>query len=292
MNAALDTAWRIEPFGHDRWPQCRAELLRGYPASSAAWWQAGYRRSIDVPTNRPDHPAGLLLHGPQGLVGVTMLYASERPGAPGTGPQLHVNLSSWAMAPGAREKALWFARRGLDDPAAVYSSLTPAMATAGILRRLRFEPISQQLVLCVTPRLALRQDARGRVLDAATTLAELKSDPMHRLLEDHHRLGCLVAAVETPNGLLPVVFRARRRARRIRVADLIYTPSTAALTRAVGPLSRFLLKRGYPLLEFEADQYLPIEFPATRLFRLRLARGPYPRQGVDHLYSELVYLHR
>jgi hypothetical protein len=284
-----DAGFGIETFGPSHWPQALAQLLKGYPGTAAAWWQAGFERSLRVPTNRPDQPIGMLLHGPSGLVGVTMLYASERPSEGAGSPQLHINLSSWAMAPQARERALWFARRGLANPDAVYSSLTPIVATAGILRRLKFAPVSQQRVVCFTPRLAR---AGERVLGPEATLAELEGHPMQPLLADHHRLGCLVCAVQTPSGWMPVVLRLCRRAFGLPSAEIIYASSTAAVARAVAPLSRFLLARGFPFMEFEADAYLPIEFAATRLFRLRLARGPYPRHGIDHLYSELVYLHR
>lgn len=283
-----DAGYGIEPFGPGDWPTALAQLLKGYPGSAQSWWQAGFERMRRVPGNRADHPIGLLLHGPDGLVGVALLFGSGRPAHGDAAGPLWINLSSWAILPQARDRALWFARRGLSEPGAVYTSLTPIAATAGILRRLGFEPVSQQLVLGVTPKLA-----RGgsHVLGGAQALVALRDHAMAPILEDHHRLGCLVCAVEGRAGWLPVVLRRRYRS-VFPVAEVIYTPSTAGIAREIGSLARFLLLRGYPMVEFEADAYMPIEFAATRLFRLRMARGPYPRQGIDHLYSELVYLHR
>jgi len=60
----------------------------------------------------------------------------------------------------------------------------------------------------------------------------------------------------------------------------------------VGALANGLLRRGFAMLEFEADEALVPEFPCTRLFVRRFARGNYNSAGIDHLYSELVYLHR
>lgn len=288
--------YAIEAFGAARWPVARQALMRGYPGSSEAWWQAGFERTQAVPGNAPDQPLGMLLHGPTGIAGVVMLYASRRVTALPGSPQLHVNLSSWAMVPESREQAIWFVRRALHEPDAVYSSLTPITATARILKRMKFQTISHQLVLSVTPRLALSASPAAavspRVLGAAATLGALRDDPIHPALVDHDRLGCVVCSVETHDGLLPLVFRCRLRSLKLPVAELIYTPSVAALCAVVRPLSRFLLRRGFPLMEFEANEDAAIDFRAVRLFRRRLASGPYPKHGIDHLYSELVYLHR
>jgi hypothetical protein len=44
------------------------------------------------------------------------------------------------------------------------------------------------------------------------------------------------------------------------------------------------------LLEFEANENELIDIRCTRLFRRRFAKGAYQPKGINHLYSELVYL--
>jgi len=72
----------------------------------------------------------------------------------------------------------------------------------------------------------------------------------------------------------------------------MYTPLQSAVAAHMGVIARYLLSLGYPLMEFEGHEDLVVQFPCTRLFQRRFARGSYDRLGIDHLYSELIYLHR
>jgi hypothetical protein len=99
-------------------------------------------------------------------------------------------------------------------------------------------------------------------------------------------------ALDTGDALVPLVWRPQRRLRVLRTAELLYAPSQAVVAAHASALAGPLLRHGYALLAFEAHQDLVPDFPCTRLFQRRLARGPYDERGVDHLYSEIVYLHR
>jgi hypothetical protein len=177
----------------------------------------------------------------------------------------------------------------LSEPDAVYTALTPTLQALRLLQRTGFVPVSHQRVVVFTPRLASVK-APFRILPQADALAQLRDGATARFLNDHVRLGCTVCAIDTPDGLQPLVLRSRRRARLLRAAEVVYAPSVETLAAAAGPLSRQLLKQGYTMLEFEASEEATFEIPCTRLFRRRFARGPYERRGIDHLYSELVYL--
>lgn len=289
--AAAD--YTVRPFGAADWASARAMLLAGYPDTPAALWDTGFQRLQAVPPAGPgaaDAPLGVMLRRGQAVVGVALMLPSRRAQAPDQG--WHVNASSWAILPEYRSRALWMARTSMAAPDTVYSALTPIPSAARMLQRLGFEAVSHQNVVGFTPRLCRAAGAHTRVLAAEPALAALRQHPLAQALRDHHRLGCLVCALDTPDGLVPLVWRARRRLRCLRVAELLYTPSQVQVAAHVGALARHLLARGYLVLEFEAQQDLVPDFPSTRLFQRRFARGPYAADGVDRLYSELVYLHR
>lgn len=317
--------WRLEPLGCNDLKHGRDLLLACYPRTPAALWDRGFKRLLEVPTNLPDQPLGVLLQGPRGPAGLALLLASSRPW-PG-GRQRHVNANSWAIVPAARDRALWMARHGLPELTTTYSALTPIATVAKLLQRLGFEPVTHQEVLANNLRLALlagRVPQRGATLLAgADALHALRDDPLAAALEDHRRLGCTVLALQPAaesepraadtHGLppgpadtpcdaqhalglgrqrwVPLVFRPTRRLRCVPTAELVYTPSQALVADHAPRLAAQLLRRGYALMAFDAHQDLVPAFPCTRLFQRRYARCLLNPRGVDHLYSELVYLH-
>lgn len=287
--------WRLEPFGQADWAQARALLLACYPQTPAALWDRGFARLRQVPGVPADQPLGRLLLGPEGPMGVALLLGSTRP-RPG-GVQHVVNGSSWAILPAARERALWMARHGMAELTTTYTALTPIPSTVKLLQRIGFEASTHQQVLAWTPRLAWGVPPSGQpdLLDGREAALALRDDPLAQALEDHRRLGCLVWALRNPlgsGGWSPLVWRRTRRLRHLPAAELLYAPSQALVAQHARVLAARLLRRGYGLLAFDAHQDLVPDFPCTRLFLRRFARCPLLPQGVDHLYSELVYLHR
>lgn len=289
MKKSAFDSYLLEPFSAADWPMARRILLEGYPQTPANFWDAGFRRMQNVPPGPATAQIGSLLREGDRLLGIGLLI----PGGEGwrLGPR-RINASSWTILPEARHCALWMARQGMDDKSAIYSALTPIPSAARLLHRIGFRAATHQTMLGLTPRLARLPRTPGRVLNAGETLAALADDPFHRVLEDHRRLGCLVCAIDTGEALVPLVLCARRRWRWLPVAEVLYTPSHEVILAHAGALARHLLASGYLILEFDAHEHLDAPFPCTRLFRRRFARGPYDRDGIDYLYSELVYLHR
>lgn len=283
-------AYAIRPFRAADWPEARRMLVQGYPCTPPQLWDDGFQRLAAVPPSAGDPTLGVMLEHHGRVVGVALMIPSSRPGGPASAPR--VNASSWAITPEARGRALWMARHTMADPATAYTALTPIPSAAKLLQRIGFTPVSHQCILAFTPRLRQAAGADARVLAGAEALAALRDDPLAGALDDHLRLGCLVTALDTGHALVPMVWRPQRRLKLMRTAELLYTPSQATVVDHIGALGRRLLRLGFPMLAFEAHEDLVPEFPCTRLFQRRLARGPYPAKGVDHLYSELVYLHR
>lgn len=280
----------IQPFRADEWSLARTMLLAGYPNTPATLWDDGFKRLAAVPPLPDSPPLGVLLCLNTQPVGVALMFPSQRQG--GTHPVPRVNASSWAITPKARGRALWMARHSMNHPGTVYTALTPISSAARMLQRIGFRAISHQSIVGFTPRLR-RLAAKGkRVLSGVDALAALRDHPLAQALEDHHRLDCLVTALDTGSALHPMVWRATRRLRLFRSADLLYAPTQALVAQHAGVLAQQLWRLGFPMMVFEAQEDLVPEFACTRLFQRRFARGPYNELGVDHLYSELVYLHR
>lgn len=278
----------IQAFGMAEWPAARRMLLAGYPDTPAALWDAGHQRLQQVPPAAADVPLGVFLQHADETVGVALML----PRWPQPGQPRRINGSSWAIAPRARQRALWMARHTMADPDTVYTALTPIPSARRMLQRIGFAPVSHQCVLGLVPRLALASPGAARVLGGPAALHALREHPMAQALADHHRLGCLVSALDTGNALEPLVWRPRRQLRVLPAAELLYARSQALVAQHAAALARHLLGQGMVFMAFEAQDDLVPEFPCTRLFQQRLARGPYRAEGVDHLYSELVYLHR
>lgn len=291
---ALDTAgandFSVAPFFARDWPVAQRMLLALYPATPPALWARGFERLQAVPPAATETALGVLLRQAGRVVGVALMLPSQR--GVGASAQWRVNASSWAIEAPARSRALWMARQTLNQPGTVYTALTPIHSASRMLQRIGFAPVSHQCLLGFAPRLRQAAGAGTRVLSASETLHALRDHPLHPALQDHHRLDCVVCALATPDGLVPLVWRPRRRLRWLPVAELLYAPSQAVVAAHVGALARHLLGLGYALLEFEAQQDFVPDFACTRLFQRRFARGPYAAEGIDHLYSELVYLHR
>lgn len=280
--------YELEPLQAARWPVALELFQRSFPQTPAAWWNKGITRLQAVPPNDAQRPIGMLMHGPRGLAGATLLFNSTR--EVGESQRQHVNASSWAIAPADRMQALWMAKQTLCDPQIVYTALTPIPQALRVLQRLGFVAVSSQRVLVMTPRHVGGKASPIRILDAHNTLKALKNSPLLKALQDHAQLGCIVCAIELPERVVPLVLRTRRQSHLIPLAEIIYTPSIADVMTGIGPLSRFLMRQGMALLEFEAHEDAQIDIACTRLFRRRFASGPYRSEGIDHLYSELVYL--
>lgn len=284
---ARSRGYELEPLHTRHWPKALELLQRSYPHTSMVWWSRGLQRLLHIPPNDKRSAIGMQMHGPRGLAGVALLFDSDsRLGL----TQRQVNASSWAIDPADRMQAPWMARQGLSDLGTTYTAITPVPSALRILQRMGFKAVSHQRLLVVTPRAAGRIASSARVLDRADALHALRDKSIFRALEDHDRLGCTVCAVEMPDRLVPLVLRQRRQSRILPLAEVIYAPAITDILTAIVPLSRFLLRRGIPLLEFEAHEDTQIDIPCTRLFRRRFASGAYANKGIDHLYSELVYL--
>jgi len=212
------------------------------------------------------------------LVGVQLLIFTELGGA------IRCNASSWYVDPAHRSHATLLAAAATKLKHVTYVNVSPSAPTWPILEALGYERYNLGQFASL-PALKLGGSAKiRRLAPADAALAE------YDLLVDHSHAGCDAVVCETPMGPEPFVFVRRRiRGLPFDAMQLVYTRETARFIACAGPLGRFLLRRGAPVVICDANG--PIEGLAGLWFKDRGARyykGPQRPQQNDLAFTELV----
>jgi hypothetical protein len=107
------------------------------------------------------------------------------------------------------------------------------------------------------------------------------------LLLNHVNYGCMSMTCTTGGDSYPFVFALRKR-RGVPLARLIYSRDEEDFVRFAGPLGRFLVRRGFPLVSLDANGPISGLIGVYRDGRPKYFKGPQrPRLG-DEAYSERV----
>jgi hypothetical protein len=233
-------------------------------------------RQRAVPAGFPRY--GCLMESGGRIVGAILQIFSHVEG----GAAVRCNFSSWWVMPEYRAFGALLVSRAFRHKV-TYTNITPAPQTWPILEAQGYERYCEGRVVAV-PALA---GSRGRIdVEPFVPDAGQGLGPAHRrLLADHASFGCL-GVVATKDGIsYPFVFAPRRRLGVVGLAVLVYCPAID-LAAFAGPLGRFLLRRGFPLLVVDADG--PIAGLPGRYFagKPKYYRGSdRPRIG-DQSYTE------
>ena len=265
-------------------PAVAALLARGFPGRSESYWSAGLARlaARAVPDGLPR--VGFLLEAGGSPVGALLLIFSRT----AESGRLRCNLSSWYVDPRYRSHAALLGMVPLRYRAATFLNISAAPNTWPIIEAQGFRRYTAgQVVAC--PALARSE--------AGLTVASFQDDGSlpaaeARLLADHAACGCLSLVGRSPDGAHPFVLMPMRGLRGrlpLPAAQLVYCRSLDAVRRFAGPIGRFLLARGRPLLVLDADaplSGLPGVFWRDRA--RKYCKGPEtPRLG-DLAYTEFV----
>lgn len=222
-------------------------LVKGFPGSAKSFWSGAFERlkAHPVPDGFPRF--GYMLESEGAAVGVLLLICTEvvRGGA----RSVRCNVSSWYAEPAFRTLAPQLVSRAMKHQPATFVNVSPAPHTWPIIEAQGFNRFSTGTFVAV-PAL-MPQIGRARIMEfgqAGEWSGKLAAGDI-ALLSDHLSYGCLCLVCETEDGAYPMIFRPKNIWRGLLpAAQLIYCPSPDALTKAAGPLGRFLLRRGFPLL--------------------------------------------
>ncbi|WP_421403193.1 hypothetical protein [Agrobacterium fabrum] len=230
-------------------------------------------------------PIGQLLMKGDDAAGVLLTIRSR---LPDTG-RVIVNLSSWYVEPSCR----WFAPRMLQmassDENELFTDLTASPEASKLNERLGFHTVTDCTLFYPLPLSAFRP-AGARLHPLTRTTAETLSSEICEMLEDHARLGCIVAILEAEGRAYPLVF-LKTTTRKLPSARLIYCEDRQIAQRHLPAIARHLLGKGRLALTmaavekdrraggFAAHKFAPIQ-----------VKGAWNPQFINETYSELVLL--
>jgi hypothetical protein len=259
-------------------------LAEGFPDRPHAYWSRALEvlRERDAPGDYPRY--GLLLETDGVCVGA-LLQIYARIGADGS--DVRCNLSSWYVRPAFRGYAALLVSRALRHKEVVYLNVSPAEHTWPILEAQGYRRYSEGQVAALallSPRALGARVRRYRSGEAGWPEGQAA------LLDAHAALGLTVLVCERGGQRAAFGFLPRRvKGVGRRVAQLAWCEDTASFVRFAGPLGRWLLWRGLPLVLLDAQG--PARGLVGRFFKDRAPkyfRGARAPRLNDLAYTEAV----
>ncbi len=265
-------------------------LLQGFAGRSRRYWMRGFERQAArvLPSNVPRY--GFMLESAGTPVGVVLLlYAALETGGEG---RIRCNLSSWYVDPEFRSQASLLVFFALKHKHVTYINASAAPHTWPTVEAQGFRRYASGQFLSIPALNGTVAGCRLHRVRPDLAAGRFASMPERDLLVEHAAMGCLSLVAETPDGLHPFVFLpVRIRAGRVPLPmrQLIYCRAIADYVRFAGPIGRFLLRRGIPIVVHDGNG------PESGLvghFRSPLGpkyfRGPEPPRLGDLAYTERV----
>jgi hypothetical protein len=263
-------------------------LLKTGFGGTREYWIGALRRLTEHPT-----PAGFPKYGYvleiQGVVAGMLLLISSS--VPVDGQQrVRCNTSCWYVWPAFRSYGALLVAHALKHKAATYFNISPMAHTFSMLEAQGYTRYCEGRITAV-PALMLGS-FRVRITPVTESLEpdeDLSAAEITLLLE-HADYGCISLIAAIGGRRFPFVFEPMWRRRILRVAYLTYCRSIDDFVRFAGPLGRYLARRGFLVIDIDANG--PIAGLIGRYWKTtpKFYRGPdRPRLG-DLAYSERVVL--
>jgi hypothetical protein len=261
-------------------------LAKGFPERDAGFWARGVSRLHAYARDHDFASVGSILLAKDEPVGVLL----KIPGYHMTTGQKLLNLSSWYVD--ARYR--WFAPRMLQEAMAddtfVYTDFSPSENAIKLNQQLGFRTFASRNLLFALPFTALFGRNAGTVLPIDQVPEGGLSARQLDGINLHMKLGCMALAIKLHDTCHPVILDVISK-RRIPMARVLYATSAQTVVDNLRPLSRFLLKRGVPLLSMVT--------PAD--VQVRHAINPWPAHAyqikgvwqddvINEMFSERVFL--
>ncbi len=222
-------------------------LVKGFPGSARSFWAGALERLKAHPAPDGFPRFGYMLESEGAAVGVLLLICTEV--ARGGARSIRCNVSSWYAEPAFRTLAPLLVSRAMKHRPATFVNVSPAPHTWPIIEAQGFVRFSSGTFVAVPALMPQIGTARIRKFGQADERSGKLAAADIALLADHRSYGCLCLVCETEDGTYPMIFRRKNIWRGLLpAAQLIYCPSPDALMKVAGPLGRFLLRRGFPLL--------------------------------------------
>jgi hypothetical protein len=230
-------------------------LAHGFKDHSLQFWREALMRLTDHPAPAGLPKYGYLLQSNGTVVGAILLIFSEL--GSGGAAAIRCSMSSWYVEPSFRSYATLLASKALSHKNATYLNITPAIHTLPILQVQGFSQYSRGIFFAL-PALQLRFPGARVTVAAPDTPPSSQFEPFeHDLLSEHAKCGCLSLWCVTADRAYPFVFRPRIHKGIVPYVQLIYSRHLDDFVRFAGPLGRFLIVRGWPLVMIDANGPMP-----------------------------------
>jgi hypothetical protein len=229
-------------------------LTRGFVHSRREYWRRGLQRQARrfLPSGAPRY--GYLIESLGVPVGCLLLVYSTKVIDDETA--IFCNLSSWYVDPAFRNYAALFAAMAQKRKDVTYFNVTPATSTWPILEAQGYKAYCRGLFLSMP---ALSLSGRGMTIETVTpythSVAGLPDDDLE-LLKRHAEYGGLSLVCHIAASTLPFVFfplRKRRGVIPVPAIQLGYCRGIDDYVRCAGPIGRYLLRRGKPVVIVDAN---------------------------------------
>lgn len=261
-------------------------LTTGFRIRPRDFWVRAFRRLSDHSTPPGFPKYGYLLERNGIPVGAILLIFSTIV-VDGTA-KTRCSVSSWYVEPAVRSYAAMLASRALKHKQVTYFNITSHPSTVPILE-------AQGYVRYCTGRFvavpAISRWSHGSYVRVTGPNDGDHADlPSHEieLLVNHANYGCISVTCGLATHKHPFVFLPLRQTGVAPYAYLAYCRRLEDFIRFSGPLGRFLIRRGIPLVVVDSNG--PIDGLAGRYFdgAPKYSRGPDPPRLGDLAYSERV----
>lgn len=273
-----------------------ANLLHtGFPERSRDHWLLTLNRLATHATPAGYPKFGYMLETDGTPVGVLLLIFSSMMVAGET--RIRGNVASWYVEPSFRSHATMLTSRALAQKNVTFLNITPARHTWPILEAQGFTAFGTGQFKAMSVFCAGPSGTRVTAVSVDTSPGDDLSPADITLLLQHASYGCISVICSAANRRYPFVFSRRSHEwKSARVpfslalphALLIYCRGLDEFVRFAGPLSRYLVWRGMPMVFIESNgpiRGLTGRFSVTGP---KFFRGPHPPHIGDIAYTERV----
>lgn len=267
-----------------------ALLQRGFAERQLTYWERGLQRmqAHATPLGFPKY--GYLLEANDTAVGVVLIIFScvtvaER-------IDLRGNVASWYVEPMFRSYASMLTSHAFARKDVTYLNISPARRTWPILEAQGFERF------CTGQFLALAA-LSGRPWAACVQTISSDIEPGDdlslsdiALLSTHAKYGCISVTCTAQRRRAPFVFMRcwhRWKVGSLPYALLVHCRSLEEFIKYAGPLGRFLVWRGMPMVFIDSDGPIPGLIGKPIDMGPKFYRGPSRPHFGDLAYTEQVF---
>jgi hypothetical protein len=196
-------------------------------------------------------------------------------------------VSGWYVVPDFRAYAGMLVAYALRHKHVTYLNITPTKFVTPLLEAQGYVRFCSGR-FTAAPALSLRSDkARVALATPGTCVDQGLQTAEIELLSKHAEYGCMSLVCSAAGAKYPFVFQPRRKA-LAPFARLVYCRDLEDFIRFAGPLGRFLLRRGFPLVVLDANGPIPGLVGKYSSDYPKYFKGPdQPRLG-DMAYSTRV----